>query len=241
MVGWILCLFAAPLYAQTQPSSQDVNQIVSQMVQARQNNRARMHSYTVRRDYQLLDKKSQPKAQVVAAITVLPPDRKEYEIEKSSGGLGERVLRDVLAREAESPEQAQRREISPVNYDFALVGRQGLDGHQCYVLQITPKREEKDLIRGQIWVDAASFNILRIEGEPMKNPSWWIHDLHILMNFALVDGMWLNTWTQAVAHVRFKGEYTMVSHDLEYRSAEQARITLRPHTPSIVSNAFINP
>ena len=133
----------------------------------------------------------------------MPPDQKQYNIESSSGGMGEKVLRDILAKETESPRKAERKEISPENYDFQLLGSEMLEGRNCYVISLNPRREEKDLIRGKMWVDATSYNIHRIEGNPTKSPSWWIRDLHILMNFTNVDGMWLHTFTHAVADVRF--------------------------------------
>ena len=55
-----------------------MNTIVARMMSARQENKAREHAYTVKRDYQLMDKQSEPKAQVIANITYLPPDQKQY-------------------------------------------------------------------------------------------------------------------------------------------------------------------
>ena len=76
----------------------------------------------MKRGYLLLDKQEQQKAQVVANITVLPPDSKYYNIESSSGGMGEKVLRDVLSKETEPPKDAQRKALSTENYDFQLLG-----------------------------------------------------------------------------------------------------------------------
>jgi hypothetical protein len=177
---------------------------------------------------------------MVATITVLPPDTKQFWIESSSGGMEEKVLRDILNRETEPLKDAQNKEISPTNYSFQLVGVQMLDTQRCYLLALNPRREEKDLIRGKIWVDAASYNIVRIEGSPAKTPSWWIRDLYILMSFAEVDGMWLRTFTHAVANVRFKGRYVMESRDLEYGPVrETASRTSR--NPGIFAGAAINP
>jgi outer membrane lipoprotein-sorting protein len=236
LVVLLMAGFAAAQQAGPVP---DVNTIVSRMVAAWQENKAHAHAYTVKRDYQLLDKQSQPKAQVIANITVMPPDQKEYRIESSSGGMGEKVLRDILEHETESSNHAQRKEISPENYEFALLGQESLDGRRCYVIALNPKRDDKNLIKGKMWVDAASYNVHRIEGNPAKSPSWWIRDLHILMSFADVDGMWLHTFTHAVADVRFKGKYVMESRDLEYRSAEQA--SRRHRNPGILAGAAINP
>ena len=211
------------------------------MMTAQQDNKARLHPFTVKRGYFLMDKKDEPKSEVVAHITVLPPDNKQYWIESSSGGgMGEKVLRDVLTKETEPAKDSQRKELSPENYDFQLSGEESLDGRRCFVLAMNPRRDDKDLIRGKVWVDAQSYNVRRIEGSPVKSPSWWLRDVHILMNFAEVDGMWLRTFTQAVANVRFKGKYVLEARDLEYRTVSQT--TARRHgNPGILAGAVINP
>jgi hypothetical protein len=236
----LVCLLAVAAVAQTNASPPDARSVVERMLKAQQDNKARVRPFTVKRGYLLLDKQDQEKAQVVASITVLPPDSKQYQIESSSGGFGEKVLRDILSKETEQPKDAQRKELSNENYGFQLLGQEMLNGRRCYLLGLNPRREEKDLLRGKIWVDAENYNILRIEGSPAKTPSWWIRDLHILMNFANVDGMWLHTFTHAVANVRFKGRYVMVSRDLEYRFGEQAASRPRPD-PAIFAISAINP
>jgi hypothetical protein len=209
---------ASAQQAQNQP---EISAILSRMAAAQRQNAARARAFTVTRDYQLLDKGMESKAQIVADITFVPPNQKEYEIQSSYGGFGERVLRDILNHETEPPRNPERKELSTDNYNFQLLGTENLDGRQCYVLGLNPKREDKELIRGKAWVDAGTYNIRRIEGSPAKSPSWWVHDVYLLMSFADVNGMWLRTFTHAVANVRFKGRYEMVSRDLEYRPATQ--------------------
>lgn len=240
-LAFLSCLLAGMAGAQANTSSPDVNAIVARMMTAQQENKAHKRPFTVKRDYLLLDKKEEPKAQVVANITVLPPNNKQYSIESSSGGMGEKVLRDVLNKETEPPKDAQKKEISPENYNFQLLGEETLDGRRCYLLGLNPKREEKDLLRGKLWVDSTSYNIVQLEGSPVKTPSWWIHDLYILMNFTEVDGMWLHTFTHAVANVRFKGKYVMESRDLEYSPVRQTASRRSHSNPSILTGAALNP
>jgi hypothetical protein len=215
------------------------------MMQTQEQNKASSRGITVRRDYQLLDKESSQKARVIANVTYLPPDHKQYEVESSHGGMGEKVLRDVLDHETEKKDakETARKEFSQENYSFALAGSENLDGRKCFVLEMNPRHDDKDLLRGRVWVDAESFNIRRVEGNPSKNPSWWIRDLHILMSFSEVDGMWLRTFTQAVANVRFKGKYEMVARDLEYHHVEQSKLQSRPlkGRSAVVTGAAFNP
>ncbi|HEV7550231.1 MAG TPA: hypothetical protein VGP65_01020 [Candidatus Angelobacter sp.] len=239
LLGTLICLLAAVSVAQTD-ATPDARTVVDRMLRAQQENKARVRPFTVKRGYLLLDKQDQQKAHVVANITVLPPDSKQYHIESSSGGMGEKVLRDVLSKETEPPRNAQRQELSFENYDFQLLGEETLDGQRCFLLGMNPRREEKDLLRGKLWVDAESYNIRRVEGSPAKNPSWWLHDLHILMSFAEVDGMWMRTFTHAVANVRFKGKYVMESRDLEYRFTQQTASRSR-RNPAILAGSAVNP
>jgi hypothetical protein len=206
---------AALAVAQANEPQPAVGIIVARMMAAIQE-KARSQSVTLRRDYQLFDKKWESKAQIVVRITFEPPDRRRYDIESSRGGVGERILRDILSREMESPDAASQKAFSPENYDFQLLGEEMLDGHLCYLLALHPRREEKNVIRGRAWVDAETYRLHRVEGEPVKSPSWWIHDLHIVMSFAEIDGIWMRTATHAVANVRFKGRYVMVSRNIDY-------------------------
>lgn len=241
-IGLLTVFVSAQTPAQSS-GSPDLNTIVSRMMAAQQHNRLQARPFTVKRDYQLLDRQQEQKAQVVAHITYMPPDHKEYQIVSSHGGLGEKILRDVLNKETEEPRDPDRKELSAANYNFEFLGNTQLDGRSCYLIGIKPKRDDKELLRGQLWVDAENYNVRRIEGHPAKNPSWWIRDLQVLMTFADVDGMWLRTFTYAVANVRFKGTYEMVSRDLEYGPAQEqvVRRLRRRARPEIVTGSALRP
>ena len=220
--AWLVCMTAAVALAQADEQRPSVNLIVARMTAVLQQSRNGQRAFTVRRDYQLFDKKWESKAQVVARISFTPPDQLRYEVEKSRGGIGEKILRDMLDREMEALHEVSRRELSTRNYDFELAGEETVDGRRCHVLALYPKREERDLIRGRALVDAETYRLLRLEGTPVKSPSWWIRDLQITMRFADVDGTWMRTLMQAVANVRFKGRYVVESRNLESRSESAA-------------------
>jgi hypothetical protein len=81
------------------------------------------------------------------------------------------------------------------------------------VLHIIPKRKEKGLLLGNIWVDAKTYRIRQIVGVPLKSPLW-IKDLHITVQFAAVNGMWIPVSVDAIARVRLVGIYTLSGRDL---------------------------
>jgi hypothetical protein len=75
-------------------------------------------------------------------------------------------------------------------------------------------------LRGNIWVDAHSFQLRRAEGEPARTPSWWLRDVRIALPYSDVSGMWLQTALEATATVRILAQYTVVSRDMKYQLSE---------------------
>ncbi len=219
-----LCLVAlvATASAQTGSTVPSVETIIARMAQARAENRSRLRPYIVTRDYKLSGKeKHETKSQVIAEVTFLPPDFKKYAIRQSNGsGLGEVIVRRMLAGEAEIAKDYTSTEISPDNYDFRFIREEDVSGQRCFVLELLPRRKDKHLLRGDIWVDANTYLLRRTEGEPAKTPSWWVRDVHIAFVYGDVVGMWLQTASEATANVRIFGRSTMVSRDVRYKISE---------------------
>jgi len=199
-----------------------VETILTRMAQARVENRTRLRPYTVIRDYKLFGKeKLTTKAEVTADLTFVPPDVKKFAIRQAKGmGLGEKIVRQMLEHETDIVKDYGSTDLTLANYDFRFVREEEFGGHRCYVLDMVPHRKDKTLLRGQIWVDATTYQLRRTEGEPGKAPSWWLRDSRIVLVYGEVGGMWLQTSSESTANVRFVGPYTMVSHDVEYKISE---------------------
>jgi hypothetical protein len=84
---------------------------------------------------------------------------------------------------------------------------QNFEWFQSNVLHIIPKRKGKGTALGDIWVDAKTYRIRQIIGVPLKTPSFWVKDLHITVQFADVNGMWIPVSVDGIAAVRFLGIY----------------------------------
>ena len=225
-VSWMLFLSLVTVVdyatAQTGGPIPALDTIIARMAQARDENQARFRPYIVTRDYKLSDKeKYKTTAQVVADVSFVPPNSKKYAIQQSSGlGLGEFIVRRMLASEAEIAKDYSSTDISPDNYDFRFLREEEASGQPCYVLELVPRRKDKHLLRGNIWVDGKTYLIHRTEGEPAKTLSWWLRDVRIALLYGDVGGMWLQTALEATASVRILGQYTMVSHDVKYNIKE---------------------
>jgi len=119
------------------------------------------------------------------------------------------MVRELLDRETESAKKGHGSEISRTNYDFVYLRQENFGVAPEYVLRIVPKRKDKYLLRGQIWVDASTLRIRRVEGVPAKSPSFWIKNIHITLQFAELGGMWVPVSFDAIATVRLLGQYTL--------------------------------
>ena len=197
------------------------------MEQAQAESHAHMSPYSVTREYKFFgDDREHAKSQVLAKVDFAPPNQKNYIIEQASGsGQGEKITRKVLDHEKSVAKSDSSGGLNRENYDFEYLRCEAINGRRAYVLQLTPKHNDKNLIKGLAWIDAETFHPLKIEGEPAKSPSFWVKNVKLSLTFGKVGEMWLQTGTQAVANVRFFGQHTMVARDLNYQLPVQMALS----------------
>jgi hypothetical protein len=204
--------------AETKPP--DLSFILQRVEDVLHQDPAQSRSYEVTREYKVFHGyDTQPTSEVMAQINFVPPDTKTYKITQAQGNSrGEKIVRELLDRETESAKKRRGSEISRTNYDFVFLRQENFGVVPEYVLRVVPKRKDKYLLRGQIWVDASTFHIRRIEGVPAKSPSFWIKDIHITLQYAELNGMWIPVSFDAIATVRLLGQYTLAG--LNIRAAD---------------------
>lgn len=191
--------------------SPDLIPILQRMEDVEHENPAQSRSYEVTREYKVFrgDDK-QPSSEVMAEISFVPPYTKTYKITQVEGkSRGEKMVRELLDQEVEAATKSHESEISRANYDFVFLRREKLEIADDYVLRIIPKRKEKYLFRGQIWVDTTTLHIRRVEGVPAKSPSFWLTGIRVTIQFAQVSDKWIPISFDAIATVRFLGHYTI--------------------------------
>ncbi len=209
---------ALALAAHVESPVPNAESIIAHMIKARSENRARLRPYSVTRDYKLFGKERQTaRSEVIARVSFDPPGIKQFVIQQATGlGLGERIVRQMLEHETEIGRNYESTDLSPANYDFHYLREEELDGQRCYVLEMVPRRKDKILLRGQIWVDATTYLLHRTEGQPARSPSWWLKETRVALVYGDVGGMWLQTSSESTADVRFLGRHTMLSRDVDY-------------------------
>ena len=58
---------------------------------------------------------------------------------------------------------------------------------------------------GRIWVDALEYAIVRIEGQPAKNPSFWINSVQFVHNYEKSGSFWLAVSDRSETEARIFG------------------------------------
>jgi hypothetical protein len=221
-IAWSVLLYLALAAARASAqagSSVSTENIIARMVQAGKDNHAQFRPYVVMRDYKLLGKEAMvPTSQVIAELTFVPPNLQSYTIRQASGtSMGERIVRRILEAQMAFAKDSGSTDISQNNYDFRFIREEDVNGDHCYVLELLPRRKAKNLLHGDIWVDAKTYLLHRIEGEPVESSSWWLRDVRIVLLFGYVGEMWMQTSSQSTADVRIVGQYKMISRDVSYK------------------------
>jgi hypothetical protein len=122
--------------------------------------------------------------------------------------------------------------ITPDNYEFHLLGKEVMEERPAYLLRVTPKTHSKYLIDGRIWVDATDYSIVRIEGSPAQDPSFWTHDVHFVHTYQKVGPFWFAASTHSVSEIRIFGEAELTIENSNYTLNRSDNRTAKAEFPA---------
>jgi hypothetical protein len=89
------------------------------------------------------------------------------------------------------------------------LGEEQIYPYHCFVVRAIPRRRDKYLFEGKVWVNVDDFGIVKIVGHPALKPSFWIKQVEFKRGYQRVDGFWLPFSDNAVAEIRFLGRKTL--------------------------------
>ena len=149
-------------------------------------------------------------AEMTVGVSYSAPGSKKLTVIAESGSklILTRVLHRLLESEQESSADESNRKavaLTSDNYRFALRGCAAAAGRDLYVMDVEPLRETKFLYRGTIWIDALDFAVVRIEGEPARNPSIWTKRSEIHHQYQKIGEFYLPFSNETVTEVRLGG------------------------------------
>jgi outer membrane lipoprotein-sorting protein len=200
---------------------------------------ASTEGYAGMRRYVLENNRFDKRSEILVRVRADQDGTKHFEVVSEEGwkAANTHVLRKMVDSEAEtsSPDMRPKTKINPENYDFKITGTEVVATRPTYVLEVIPKRKDKYLFRGRIWVDAQDYALVRAEGSPAKNPSFWTKSTHFVQIYYKSGPFWFPRSTQSVTEARIFGttdvsieyfDYTPVTHTL-VNLATSATVTNR--------------
>jgi len=181
---------------------------------------AALRDYVVLRTYQVVDLKGKVHAEEVGRMEYRAPDKKTFVTtsESGSGLVRQLALKPLIASEIEAAAGKQHHDssITAANYSLELLGEQQVGPYHCYVAQAIPRRRDKYLFEGKIWIDAQDYAIVRIEGHPAKKLSFWIEQADFVREYEKIDRFWLSRRDETFVRVRLYGSKVLTIDHQDY-------------------------
>lgn len=209
---------AAPL--EPLPEGIAAKQLFAELDARNELRKSALLDYKVRRIYQVADLRGKAHAEEIGQMEFHAPDQKNFVAtsESGSGIIRRMALRRLISSEIEADGGKVHHDsaISPANYSLELVGEQQIGASRCFVATVVPKRKEKYLFEGKVWIDADDYAIVRIEGHPAKKLSFWIERADFVRQYQKIDGFWLPKKDQTLVQVRLYGRRVLTIEHRNY-------------------------
>jgi hypothetical protein len=207
---------AAP--AQTGDGLPTADDVVAKMMQFDAQRRSELTGYTAIRRYVAANGKRH--AEMVVGVTCANDGSEQFNVlsEEGSGWIRDHIFRKLLNEETEASRRGNRdsTRITPENYDFQLIGRDTLATGPTYVLTVAPKTPSKYLMQGMVWIDTNDFSIVRMQGQPARNPSFWIRSVNIVRTYQRVGPFWFAASTDTISQLRIFGRSELNIENYNY-------------------------
>jgi hypothetical protein len=201
LVIWF-CALAPVCYGQQSfsgtasvPSLPPTETIVANMVAQGKWNDLAVRSFEQLRMFQASNPRFKQQATRQVRTTFRAPDFYDSAVVKEDGSrlIRERVFDPILDAEKEAQPKKDKNsyDIVPGNYVFQAVALDSCGERQCYRVSISPKRKNKFLLEGFIWVDTEDYGLAKIQGTPSKRISFWVLKTLITRTYTRVGNVWL--------------------------------------------------
>ncbi len=104
------------------------------------------------------------------------------------------IKKEVIGRYLQAEKDAQSQygaavSVTPVNYKFKYKGMTDYVGRPAYVFQVSPKKKEIGLYKGELWVNKETDLPLRQWGELVRNPSMFLKNVYFVRDYQIYDGV----------------------------------------------------
>jgi hypothetical protein len=206
----LLLFSTSALFADEPGSLPTAEEVISRMAALDLQRQSSIEGYVGKRRYVLENQSFQKHAEMLVHVRGDHDGTKHFEVVSEGGwkAANTHVLRKMLESESETsrPEFRATARLNFANYNFALITAEPVAGRRAYVLEAKPKRKDKYLFEGRIWVDAEDFALVRAEGSPAKNPSFWTKSTHFVQLYQKSGDLWFPFSMHSVTEARIFGK-----------------------------------
>jgi hypothetical protein len=138
--------------------------------------------------------------------------------ESGSGLIRHLALNPLIASEIETTAGKEHHDsaIAPANYSLQVLGEQQVGSYHCFVAQAVPKRKDKYLFEGKVWIEAQDYAVVRIEGHPAKKLSFWIERADFVRQYQKIGDFWLPQRDETFVQVRLYGRKALTIDHQDY-------------------------
>jgi hypothetical protein len=204
----------------TAPMSLTGDDIIARMLERNRLRNEKLQRYSAVRTYVIRNLEGKLAAQAVVRVDYEAPDKKTFNktSEKGSGIVRHLVFDRLIQSEGETSAGREHHNsaITAANYTFLLEGEEEVGPYHCFVLEATPKRKDKYLFEGKIWIDAGDFAVVKIAGHPAKKPSFWINRADFARQYQRIDGFWLPYRDETSVEVKLYGRRVFTVDHQQY-------------------------
>ena len=200
-----------------------VEQITARMAETEDQKRTNLQEYSAVRTYVLRNSHMKQDAEMLVRVSYRKGTGKTFQVMEAKGveGTGKRVFQHLLDSEKEgsAKDNQDRSRLNAKNYDFTLIGTATEGGRRCYVLALHPKAKTKYLFYGKAWIDAEDFALVKLEGHPAANLSFWVGKPLVVQTWQKFGEFWMAAENRSLAQSRLLGssELTVRNADYDFR------------------------
>ncbi len=183
--------------------------LFQKLLESNQAREAQLRQYSSIRTYAVANDTGKVYAQETVRLDFQAPDHKIFRTISEDGSrlVRDLVLKRLIESESEASSGRAHRDssIRPANYEFHLLGEQDVGPYHCLVAQVTPRRRDKYLFEGRVWIDTQDYAVVRIVGQPAKSLSFWITRADFVRQYERIGQFWLAAGDETTVHVRLYG------------------------------------
>ena len=211
---------SSPAFGQAPEPPLSADEVVANMFARDTQRESSGGGYTGNRLYVLDNQKMHKRAEMLVSVKCDPDGTKHFEVMSEQGwkSANKHVLRKMLESETETsrPETRPRTRLTHDNYEFQMLGTDPVEDRAAYIIEVLPKRHDRYLFKGRIWIDAKDYALVRAEGNPAKIPSFWTRSVHFVHRYRKAGPFWFPFSTESVTEARIFGRTEVTISYFDY-------------------------